>query len=623
MKNLENLKKCETPKDLAILLDIPYKIFLITLYNGHISSKYSNFEIKKKDNTLRKIKAPIKNLKDIQKKLADLLEYCLSEIENERLKKIQLNFSEHSPNKYPKFHLTSHGFRKKIYIESPYNVHTINLGIFSNASVHTNKKLVLNIDIKDFFSSIKFNRLVGFFIQNKYFELNEEIALTIARIATFRENDEEVGYLPQGSPCSPVISNLFTAMLDSRLVKLCKKNKCVYTRYADDITISTNLKEFPKEILTIDEDLIILNERLIRQFETFGFNINNKKTRLANRKQRQVVTGLVVNKKVNINRIYYKATRAMVDSFCKTNTFVKSKYHVFHESQKENSQSLNGILSYIYNIKKVEPYKLLSPHDDYLDNHNKLINNKNWESRLLYHHINTLNGLDKMYASFIFHKKYVYNDKPSIICEGITDVIHFKKAAEKLGITNIKFSSFNSDYQFEKLLHLDGGTEHLKKFLSNLKILYKSEVQLNLLNPTIIIIDRDGAGSGVITEAKKLFKNSWKEHTSSAIPTMKFSTLFEKFYIFELPIVPYDPKKTVIEFLYNNSTLLNDTMTINGKSLICEAIATPEQIKKKEVYSKITFIKTIIPKHESSLDYTYFKQIFDVVEEISTLMKSI
>ncbi|MHA3105392.1 reverse transcriptase domain-containing protein [Acinetobacter sp. ANC 3791] len=365
MKNLENLKKCETSKDLAILLNVPYKIFLITLYNGHISSKYSNFEIKKKDNTLRKIKAPIQNLKDIQKKLADLLEYCLSEIENERLKKIQLNFSEHSPNKYPKFHLTSHGFRKKIYIESPYNVHTINLGIFSNASVHTNKNLVLNIDIKDFFSSIKFNRLVGFLIQNKYFELNEEIALTIAQIATFRENDDEVGYLPQGSPCSPVISNLFTAMLDSRLVKLCKKNKCIYTRYADDITISTNLKEFPKEILTIDEDRIVLNERLIRQFETFGFNINNKKTRLANRKQRQVVTGLVVNKKVNINRSYYKATRAMVDSFCKTNTFFKSKYHVFHELQIENSQSLNGILNYIYNIKKVEPYKLLSPHDDY------------------------------------------------------------------------------------------------------------------------------------------------------------------------------------------------------------------------------------------------------------------
>lgn len=622
MKNLENLKKCETSKDLAILLDVPYKIFLITLYNGHISSKYSSFEIKKKDNALRKIKAPVQNLKDIQRKLANLLEYCLSEIENERLKKIQLNFSEQSPNKYPKFHLTSHGFRKKIYIESPYNVHTINLGIFSNANIHTNKKLVLNIDIKDFFSSIKFNRLVGFFIQNKYFELNEEIALTIAQIATFRENDEEMGYLPQGSPCSPVISNLFTAMLDSRLVKLCKKNKCVYTRYADDITISTNLKEFPKEILTIDEDRIVLNERFKRQFENFGFNINNKKTRLANRKQRQTVTGLVVNKKVNINRSYYKATRAMVDNYCKTNTFVKSKYHVSHEPQIENSQSLNGILNYIYNIKKVEPYKLLEQHDDYLKHHNELIYTKNKESRLLYHHINTLNGLDKMYALFIFHKKYVYNDKPLIICEGITDVIHFKKAAEKLGITNIRFSSFNSNYQFEKLLHLDGGTEHLKKFLSNLKILYKSEVQLNLLNPTIIIVDSDGAGQGVISEAKKLFKNSWKEHTSSAVPTMKFSTLFQKFYIFELPIVPIDPKKTVIEFLYNNSTLLNDTMMINGKPLICEAIATPEQIKKKEFYSKINFIKDVIPRHESTLDYTYFKQVFDVVDEISNLMKT-
>ncbi|MHA3105393.1 hypothetical protein [Acinetobacter sp. ANC 3791] len=226
-----------------------------------------------------------------------------------------------------------------------------------------------------------------------------------------------------------------------------------------------------------------------------------------------------------------------------------------------------------------------------------------------------------MYASFIFHKKYVYNEKSSIICEGITDVIHFKKAAEKLGITNIKFSSFNSDYQFEQLLHLDGGTENLKKFLSNLKILYKSEVELELLNPTIIIVDKDSAGKGVITEAKKLFKNSWKEHASSAVPTMKFFTLFEKFYIFELPTVPFDPNKTVIEFLYNNSTLLNEKMMINGKPLICEAIATPEQIKKKEVYSKITFIKDVIPKYETSLDYSYFKQVFDVINEISSLIK--
>lgn len=331
MKNLENLKNCENARDLATLLDIPYKRFSIILYRGHISSKYSSFEIKKKDQSLRKIHAPYEYLKILQKKLANLLERCLSEIENDRLAENLSKFQENRPNKYPKFHLASHGFRKKLYIDSPYNVHTITPSIFTNAHTHTNKNLVLNIDIKDFFTSIKFNRLVGFFIQNKYFELSEEVAFTIARIATFRENDDVMGYLPQGSPCSPIISNLFTAMLDSRLVKLCKKNQCLYTRYADDITISTNLKEFPQEILTVVNDKVKLNDRLQRQFEAFGFNINHKKTRISDRKQRQVVTGLVVNKKVNINQSYYKATRAMVDNYCKTNTFVKSKYHVFHE----------------------------------------------------------------------------------------------------------------------------------------------------------------------------------------------------------------------------------------------------------------------------------------------------
>lgn len=170
---------------------------------------------------------------------------------------------------------------------------------------------------------------------------------------------------------------------------------------------------------------------------------------------------------------------------------------------------------------------------------------------------------------------------------------------------------------------MDGGTDNLKKFLSNLKLIYKSEIPLKDLNPTIIIVDRDKAGKGVIEEARKLFKNSFKEHNSSSVKDMKFYTLFQKFYIFCLPIVSIDSNKTVIEFLYNNRDLLNETMSVNGKPLICEAIATKEQIDQKKVYPKILFIKNILPKYESILDYTYFQQVFDVINEISTLMKTV
>ena len=100
--------------------------------------------------------------------------------------------------------------------------------IISNARVHKNKKYVVNMDIKDFFPSIHFGRIVGFFQNNRYFKLPYEVAVIIAQIACYK------GHLPQGSPCSPVIANLICNVMDIRILKLAKKYKLDYTRYADD-----------------------------------------------------------------------------------------------------------------------------------------------------------------------------------------------------------------------------------------------------------------------------------------------------------------------------------------------------------------------------------------------------
>src|SRR5262249_16793586 len=123
----------------------------------------------------------------------------------------------------------AHGFKRKRDIRS-------------NARQHRHRRWVFNIDLEDFFPSINFGRVRGFFIKNRDFALHEEVATVIAQIACHDNS------LPQGSPCSPVISNLVAHLLDMRLVKLASTNGCTYSRYADDLTFSTNKKEFPADV---------------------------------------------------------------------------------------------------------------------------------------------------------------------------------------------------------------------------------------------------------------------------------------------------------------------------------------------------------------------------------------
>ena len=108
--------------------------------------------------------------------------------------------------------------------------------------MHKNKRHVFNVDLKDFFPSLNFGRVRGFFIKNAHFQLEPKVATVIAQIAC---HDNE---LPQGSPCSPIISNFIGHLLDVRMANLAKKTKCNYSRYADDLTFSTNWKEFPEKL---------------------------------------------------------------------------------------------------------------------------------------------------------------------------------------------------------------------------------------------------------------------------------------------------------------------------------------------------------------------------------------
>lgn len=183
-----------------------------------------------------------------------------------------------------------------------------NRSIYDNALPHTNKKLVINLDLKDFFPTIIYGNVFKLF---KYFGYTTEVSHLLTQLCTNGKN-----VLPQGSPVSPVISNLVCLKLDKRLSKLAETNQFTYTRYADDITISGDEK--------IRHSLPLIYKIIKEE----NFIINENKTRYQYSHQRQEVTGLIVNKKVSItkkikreldNAIYYCKKYSVVEHMTRIN----------------------------------------------------------------------------------------------------------------------------------------------------------------------------------------------------------------------------------------------------------------------------------------------------------------
>lgn len=177
--------------------------------------------------------------------------------------------------------------------------------IVDNAKKHVGQNYVLNMDLKDFFHTFDRNRVKMGFIYEP-FNLNgdkEPLAFLLASLCTHPIEIDGVvqTVLPQGSPTSPTITNILCKKLDRRLAGLAKRFGATYTRYADDITFSsqhniyTN-EEFNKELKRIIE----ADQKLV---------INPKKTRLQKASYRQEATGLIVNDKVNVHKRYVKQIR--------------------------------------------------------------------------------------------------------------------------------------------------------------------------------------------------------------------------------------------------------------------------------------------------------------------------
>ena len=139
MNNLNRLREAESLKEVASILGVKPSTISYLIYKLPVDRRYFTFEIPKRNGGFRTINSPEPRLKMIQRRLADCLYICIKEIHGVPPKK-----------------LLSHGFLRS-------------RSIFTNASIHTNRQYVLNLDLKDFFPSLNFGRVRGFFLKDNRF----------------------------------------------------------------------------------------------------------------------------------------------------------------------------------------------------------------------------------------------------------------------------------------------------------------------------------------------------------------------------------------------------------------------------------------------------------------------
>lgn len=277
--------------------------------------------------------------------------------------------------------------------------------IVDNAKAHMGMRYIFNIDLKDFFPSFHFGRIYAR-LQVRPFNFTKEVAGMMAGICTMRimaedSTSDQPKYcyvLPQGSPASPIITNLMCDKLDFLLSSVAKRFGLRYTRYADDITFSS--------LHNVYQEDSKFRKELKRIIEALGFAINDKKTRLNIVGNRQEVTGLTVSDaKVNVSRQYIKDLRSILYIWEKYGyAAAESRLHAYNKknaskSQKRKGTSLscvvNGKLMFLKMVKGELDSTYIALQKRYDSLMNKCQRNQPQHTKYLYRETYTLAQFEK------------------------------------------------------------------------------------------------------------------------------------------------------------------------------------------------------------------------------------
>lgn len=273
-----NLPLLLKPEDLYKFFNIDFNSLIkLSVIKNEISPKeflYRRYKIKKKGSGYRQIVAPKKELKRIQsiifKSILELRE----------------------PSKY------AYGFRK-------------GYSIVSNAKIHLNSEIIYNIDLKDFFTSIKFDKVQAVFRTLGY---SESVSLLLAKLCTITPRyysksrkawviyKKRLPYLPQGASTSPILSNLVCIEFDKGLHDIAERFSLRFTRYADDITFSSMVnKKIPKDF----------RNEVFQYIHKSGYRVNTRKEKYSRNFKQRKVTGVIVHKEeLTLPRSWIRNLRA-------------------------------------------------------------------------------------------------------------------------------------------------------------------------------------------------------------------------------------------------------------------------------------------------------------------------
>lgn len=539
--------------ELANLLHIKPKTITYSVYTLKIQNDYNSFTIPKKNGEERQIFAPKKNLIIFQKHILNLLLKRQEEIQKD--------------NKGNKI---CHGFQK-------------GKSIITNSNPHKNKRYILNVDIENFFDSFHIGRVYGYFTKNKYFEMEKKVAGIISTLCCYNNK------LPQGAPTSPLIANLIFQTVDFRIIQLCKKYKLTYTRYADDLTFSTNEKDFYTKSCDFLKELTLLIEKS-------GFHINQEKTHIQDKNHRQMVTGLIVNKKVNVKRKFFKETKAAALSFYKNG-------ECFLDGKKATINQINGRFSFINQVDSYNPH----PQD--------------MQNKIIY------NSREKCYKLFLFYKTFLCNTSPMIMTEGKTDILYLKAAlmSKYEDYPNLISKDEENNFKFKikffrrtKLRNFmfkispDGGCDLTAVFnmyksndFYNKFVKYDNGGTGNVISkfPFILLYDNESQKNKPLTmlfSTKHLTKKEKEDIKKIYFTKINSSS---NLYITTIPLIN-NLNETEIEDLLPENIINKE---INGKKFNRDG---GKEFFGKDILSKYVY------KHYNEIDFSNFKILLDNINKI-------
>ena len=260
---------CSGLEDLARLLGLAAEKLLLLAANP----QYNTFYRKKKSGKMRLIEEPVAPLKRVQDYLGDFLQAVYY------------------------FHRTPAAYGFMVHpLDDPDKRH-----VLSNATRHLGKPYLLNLDMEDFFHTVTQQRVQQLF-EAPLFGFSEELSRFLAQLTCYN------GRLPMGAPTSPVLSNIAAIPLDHDLVQLSEDSGWTYTRYADDMSFSS---EAP-----IPEDA---TEEISRIVEMWEFRLNPEKRKYfgPNASDKSVTGLLVGGDKIGLAPEYLPALESAIDQLAK------------------------------------------------------------------------------------------------------------------------------------------------------------------------------------------------------------------------------------------------------------------------------------------------------------------